>query len=71
MMNAIEELPHYVLQYTNAKGKQKEYEISRPFDTLKDKDGNNIGFTAYAYGKGIRSFKHDRIQKMEAVKIRA
>ena len=65
----MNELPHYSLKYVNAKGKEKDYEISRPFDLLKDNEGLNVGFVAYSYGKGIRSFRHDRILKMEPTKI--
>ena len=67
----IESLPHYKLRYVNAKGKEKEHEISRPFDVLKNRAGNNVGFTAYSYGKGIRSFRHDRVVEMQPTEIPA
>jgi hypothetical protein len=66
-----ESLPHYKLRYVNAKGKEKEHEISRPFDVLKNSAGNNVGFTAYSYGKGIRSFRHDRVVEMQPTEILA
>ena len=56
----------YKLKYQNAKGAVKNYEISAPFDSMK-KDGEKIGFVAYSYGKGIRSFRNDRVLNMEAV----
>jgi hypothetical protein len=65
-----EQLPHYSLRYVTSKGEEKDYKISRPFDLLKDDKGLNVGIVAYCYGKGIRSFRHERILKMEPTKIR-
>jgi hypothetical protein len=65
----IETLPHYKLRYVNAKGKEREHEISRPFDVIKNNEGNNVGFVAYSYGKGIRSFRHDRVLEMEPKEV--
>ena len=56
----------YKLKYQNAKGTVKDYSISAPFDSMR-KDGEKIGFVAYSYGKGIRSFRNDRVLKMEPV----
>ena len=67
----IQELPHYKLRYGNAKGKEREHEISRPFDVVKNNEGNNVGFVAYSYGKGIRSFRHDRVLDMQPTEIPA
>ena len=66
-----EDLPHYDLIYRNAKGKRREHKISRPFDVIKNNEGNNIGFISYSYGKGIRSFRHDRVIEMTPTKIPA
>tara|TARA_B100000959_G_scaffold262775_1_gene301529 strand:- start:851 stop:1057 length:207 start_codon:yes stop_codon:yes gene_type:complete len=67
----IETLPHYKLKYVNAKGKERHHEISRPFDVLKNRKGSNVGFVAYSYGKGIRSFRHDRVIEMNPTEIPA
>ena len=56
----------YKLKYQNAKGAIKDYSISAPFDSMR-KDGEKIGFVAYSYGKGIRSFRNDRVLDMQAV----
>jgi hypothetical protein len=56
----------YKLKYQNAKGTVKDYSISAPFDSIR-KDGEKIGFVAYSYGKGIRSFRNDRVLNMEPV----
>ncbi|SVE22756.1 uncharacterized protein METZ01_LOCUS475610 [marine metagenome] len=56
----------YKLKYQNAKGSIKDYSISAPFDSMR-KDGEKIGFVAYSYGKGIRSFRNDRVLDMQAV----
>ena len=56
----------YKLKYQNAKGTVKDYSISAPFDSMM-KDGEKIGFVAYSYGKGIRSFRNDRVLNMEPV----
>lgn len=58
----------YKLKYQTAKGKVKDYSISAPFDSMK-KDGERIGFVAYSYGKGIRSFRDDRVLDMQAVDV--
>ena len=58
----------YKLKYQNAKGKIKDYSISAPFDSMR-KDGEKIGFVAYSYGKGIRSFRDDRVVDMQAVDV--
>jgi hypothetical protein len=58
----------YKLKYQTAKGKVKDYNISAPFDSMK-KDGEKIGFVAYSYGKGIRSFRDDRVLDMQAVDV--
>ena len=56
----------YNVKYQNAKGKVKTHNISAPFDSIK-KDGDKVGFVAYSYGKGIRSFRNDRVLDMQAV----
>jgi len=56
----------YKLKYKNAKGAVKDYDISAPFEAMR-KDGEKVGFVAYSYGKGIRSFRNDRILNMEPV----
>jgi hypothetical protein len=56
----------YKLKYQNAKGAVKDYEISAPFDSIR-KDGEKVGFVAYSYGKGIRSFRNDRVLNMQPV----
>jgi hypothetical protein len=56
----------YKLKYQNAKGKIKDYNISAPFESMK-KDGEKVGFVAYSFGKGIRSFRNDRVLNMEPV----
>jgi len=58
----------YKLKYQNAKGTVKDYSISAPFDSMK-KDGEKVGFVAYSYGKGIRSFRDDRVLDMQAVDV--
>ena len=58
----------YKLKYQNAKGVIKDYSISAPFDSMR-KDGEKIGFVAYSYGKGIRSFRDDRVLDMQAVDV--
>jgi len=58
----------YKLKYQNAKGAIKNYDISAPFDSMR-KDGEKIGFVAYSYGKGIRSFRDDRVLDMQAVDV--
>lgn len=58
----------YKLKYQNAKGKVKSYDISAPFDSMK-KDGEKVGFVAYSYGKGIRSFRNDRVLDMQPVDV--
>ena len=63
-MNDIQELPHYKVRYRNAKGEVKDHEIGQPFDPVFNK-GEEVGFTAYSYGKGIRSFRRDRILNMQ------
>jgi hypothetical protein len=55
-----EELPRYVLTYRNAKGEVKTHKIGTPFDPVTNK-GVKVGFVAYSFGKGIRSFRNDRI----------
>jgi len=64
MKNPIE--TQYKLKYQNAKGAIKNYDISAPFDLMK-KDGEKVGFVAYSYGKGIRSFRDDRVLEMQPV----
>ena len=64
MKNPIE--TQYKLKYQNAKGAIKNYDISAPFDLMK-KDGEKVGFVAYSYGKGIRSFRDDRVLDMHPV----
>ena len=59
------------MRYVNAKGKEREHEISRPFDVVKNNEGNNVGFVAYSYGKGIRAFRHDRVLDMQPTEIPA
>ena len=56
----------YKLKYRNAKGTVKDYSISAPFESMR-KDGEKIGFVAYSYGRGIRSFRNDRVLNMEPV----
>ena len=56
----------YNVKYQNAKGKVKTHNISAPFDSIR-KDGDKVGFVAYSYGKGIRSFRNDRVLDMQAV----
>ena len=56
----------YKLKYQNAKGTVKDYDISPPFDTF-EKEGERVGFVAYSYGKGIRSFRDDRVLDMQPV----
>jgi hypothetical protein len=63
-----ENLPHYSLTYRNKKGKRREHTISRPFDMIKNNEGSNIGFVSYSYGKGIRSFRYDRVIEMTPTK---
>ena len=64
MKNPID--TQYKLKYQNAKGAVKDYEISPPFDTF-EKEGERVGFVAYSYGKGIRSFRDDRVLDMHPV----
>ena len=54
------------VKYQNAAGKVRNHSISAPFDSIK-KDGEKVGIVAYSYGKGIRSFRNDRILNMEPV----
>ena len=56
----------YQLKYRNAKGAVKDYSISTPFDTF-EKEGERVGFVAYSYGKGMRSFRDDRVLDMQPV----
>ena len=56
----------YELKYQNAEGTVKNYSISTPFDTF-EKEGERVGFVAYSYGKGIRSFRDDRVLDMQPV----
>ena len=60
-------LPIYRLKYVPYADKgNKEVEsylISRPFDAFKN------GIVAYAYGKGIRAFRYDRIVDREVVSL--
>tara|TARA_B100000131_G_C18064481_1_gene591911 strand:- start:115 stop:321 length:207 start_codon:yes stop_codon:yes gene_type:complete len=56
----------YNVKYQNAKGKVKDHHISPPFDSLKQ-DGEKVGFVAYSHGRGIRSFRDDRVLEMSAV----
>ena len=56
----------YKVKYQNAKGTVKDHSISAPFDSMR-KDGEKVGIVAYSYGKGIRSFRNDRILNMEPV----
>ena len=58
----------YKLKYQNAKGSVKDHSISAPFDSVT-KDGERTGFVAYSYGKGIRSFRDDRVLNMQAVDV--
>ena len=61
--NPLETLPHFKVRYRNAKGKVREHEIGQPFDTVMNQ-GEKVGFVAYSFGRGIRSFRNDRILEM-------
>ena len=54
----------YKLTYQNAKGEVKTHTVSQPFDKVLN-NGQKVGFVAYSYGKGIRSFREDRILDMD------
>ena len=64
--NCASSLVQGVIKYQNAKGKVKDHHISPPFDSLKQ-DGEKVGFVAYSHGRGIRSFRDDRVMEMSAV----
>jgi hypothetical protein len=50
--------------YTDQGNKEVyDYLVSRPFDGWKD------GFTAYAFGRGVRRFRFDEIVDREVVNI--
>jgi len=51
----------YRLQYRNSRGELKTYTISNPIEA------NIAAFTSYAFGRGIRTFKRDRITRCEKV----
>jgi hypothetical protein len=59
--------PVYRLKYRpyTEQGNKEVYDylVSRPFDGWKD------GFTAYAFGKGIRRFRFDEIVDREVVQF--
>ena len=57
--------PIYKITYQPKDKEAQEYITSRPFGKFKD------GITTYCYGKGIRSFRYDRILNREVVKFRA
>jgi len=48
----------YKMVYRDHKGRCKTYTISNPIEAKTD------SFTAYAYGRGIRTFKKNRILKL-------
>jgi hypothetical protein len=56
--------PIYKITYRRPKGDVEEYTTSRPFSKFKD------GIKVYCYGKGIRSFRYDRIVDRQVVKFK-
>lgn len=51
----------YSITYRTEKGEIKDYEISNPIGA------NNASITAYAFKRGIRTFKKDRITRCDKV----
>ena len=68
--NPLETLPHFKVRYRNAQGKIREHEIGQPFDVVMNQ-GVKVGFVAYSFGRGIRSFRNDRILAMSSTSDKA
>jgi len=58
----IPEPRKFRLKYRTERGAVKEYDISTPIEKGRDY------FTAYAFKKGIRSFKMDRLIDIYAIR---
>jgi hypothetical protein len=51
----------YSITYRTSEGKIKDYEISNPIEANTDQ------ITAYAFGRGVRTFKKNRISRLTKV----
>lgn len=55
----IPEVAKYDLLYEKADGQREKYVISPPIEKAEN------SFTAYAFGKGIRTFVNDRVLNID------
>jgi len=55
------EAAKYSIDYVKADGKVGKYTISNPIESNKD------SITAYAFGRGVRTFKMDRVRSFSRV----